>query len=298
MAEASLGNGESSDLGAAPESTPVKSCGIVMPIAAMLDEYSEEHWRRVRKILERSIEKSGLRSQLFWENPEVDVIQSAILRNIYENDVVICDVSGLNPNVMLETGLRLSTKRPTIIVTDKIKRPPFDIGTIRYIEYQRDLEYNAIEAFIEQLSKRIVEVSAAYIAGTYKSFVENFEFQTVTPKSIDVSAEEYIKDKLESLTMVVRRIERQQRRQNHDGMVEPAALGRSQFSEIATYNLTIPDERREQLEYELDKITGAISHFRKLKDGTYAVSLRRQPSSPLTVQDAIRAAEDIILKLT
>lgn len=75
-------------------------CGIVMPIAAMGDLYPEEHWRRVRKILQRAVEKADMHHQLVWENPEVDVIQSAILQNIYENDVVICDVSGLNPNVM------------------------------------------------------------------------------------------------------------------------------------------------------------------------------------------------------
>ena len=85
---------------------------LILPIASMGEDDPEEHWRRVRKILQRAIDRAGMRAQLVWENPEVDVIQSAILQNLYENDVVVCDVTNLNPNVMLEAGLRLSTKRP------------------------------------------------------------------------------------------------------------------------------------------------------------------------------------------
>lgn len=58
-----------------------------MPIASMGDEYPEAHWVRVRRILQRGIERAGMRAQLVWENPEVDVIQTAILQNLYENDV-------------------------------------------------------------------------------------------------------------------------------------------------------------------------------------------------------------------
>jgi hypothetical protein len=188
-----------------------KVCGIVMPISAIGDEYSEEHWRRVRKVLQRAIERASMRSQLVWENPEVDVIQAAILQNLYENDVVICDLSGLNSNVMLETGLRLSTKKPTIIVTDRVQKPPFDISTIGYIEYQRDLEYNAIEDFIERLKKKILDVSKADAAGEYRSFVEQFKFETVTPSKVSVTSDEYLRERLSELTAIAHRIERSQR---------------------------------------------------------------------------------------
>lgn len=186
---------------------PLGVCGIVMPIAAMGEVYSEEHWRRVRRILQTAIERAGLQPKLVWENSEIDVIQSAILKNIYENDVVICDVSGLNPNVMLETGLRLSTKRPTIIVTDKILKPPFDISNFGYLDYQRDLEYNSIEKFIGELSSKISAVFESYKNSTYKSFVEQFKFETVTPETVNVSTEEFIRDQLLQLQNSIRRIE-------------------------------------------------------------------------------------------
>ncbi|SFR86522.1 hypothetical protein [Sphingomonas jatrophae] len=198
--------------GKAINSDAQKVCGIVMPIAAMGEEYSEAHWVRVRRILQKTIENAGMRAQLVWENPEVDVIQSAILQNLYENDVVICDVSGLNSNVMLEAGLRLSTKKPTIIVTDKVHKPPFDIGNVRYIDYQRDLEFNAIEDFMRRLEDRIREVQEAAQKGTYTSFVENFRFETVSPQSVEVTANEFLLEKIEALTTAVSRLERSQRK--------------------------------------------------------------------------------------
>lgn len=188
--------------------SPRKTCGIVMPIAAMPDDYTAEHWVRVRKILERAIGRAGLTPQLVWENAANDIIQSKILHNIYENDVIICDVSGLNPNVMLETGLRLSTKKPTIIITDKLKNPPFDIGTIGYIEYNRDLEYNAIELFIEKIVKRISEVISAASEGNYISFVENYRFEVVTPNTVSVSSEHFLNEKAMELAAIARRLER------------------------------------------------------------------------------------------
>lgn len=187
-----------------------KVCGIVMPIAAMGEEYPEAHWSRVRRVLQRAIDRAGLRSQLVWENPEVDVIQTAILQNIFENDVVICDVSNLNPNVMLETGLRLSTKRPTIIVTDKIKRPPFDISTISYIDYPRDLEYNATEDFISKLSIKIIEFVKAVDEDRYKPYIEQFRFETVQPDTVNVTTDQYVLERLDDLTSIMQRFMRDQ----------------------------------------------------------------------------------------
>lgn len=182
-------------------------CGIVMPIAGIGDLYPEEHWRRVRKILIETIRQLDMTPQLVWEKAETDVIHSAILQNIYENDIVICDVSGLNANVMLEAGLRLSTKKPTIIITDNVTKPPFDINTIGYIVYQRDLEFNAIQDFIVELKKKITGVHTAYIANRYQSFVDNFIFETVTPAKVTVSGEQFMAEQIAKLADAVKRFE-------------------------------------------------------------------------------------------
>jgi len=177
-------------------------CGIVMPISQMSEEYSVAHWMRVRKILETAVRKANFTPKVVWDNPELDVIQSKILQNIYDNEIIICDLSNLNPNVMLESGLRLSTKKPTILVTDGFKKPPFDISSVEYISYQRDLEYNSIEVFINKLSERISSVSKSHRAGSYKSFIDSYQFEIAKPETIEVSSDKYIIDQINDLRLI------------------------------------------------------------------------------------------------
>ncbi|WP_294353382.1 hypothetical protein [uncultured Sphingomonas sp.] len=184
-------------------------CGIVMPISACGDQYPLDHWRRVRKIIERAINIANMRPQLVWEKAETDIIQAKILQNIYENDVVVCDVSALNPNVMLEAGLRLSTKKPTVIITDEVVKPPFDISTIAYIPYQHNLEFNATDEFVGKLVARLSEVHKAFLKKTYKSFVENYRFETVTPVTVAVTSEQFVLDRLESVSLSIERLTRE-----------------------------------------------------------------------------------------
>ncbi|WP_162875532.1 hypothetical protein [Sphingomonas crusticola] len=271
-----------------------KVCGIVMPIAGIDDEYSEEHWRRVRKILQRAIERAGLRSQLVWENAEIDVIQSAILQNLYENDVVVCDVSALNPNVMLEAGLRLSTKRPTIIVTDRVQKPPFDISTIGYIEYQRNLEYNSIEDFIEKLSKKIKSVTVAAEAGNYQSFVEQFRFETVTPATVTLTSDEYIKDRIDELTAAVARIERSQRAPSPPRARSRANATPSRFKKIAELTGNFDQEKADEVEKLIDLIPYVYCIITNIGENEFEIDIHMMEASDADAQSIMSRVVQII----
>lgn len=63
-------------------------------------------------------------------------INEQICRHVIESDLVIADVSGGNPNVMYELGLRHITGKPTIHIGEA-GQLPFDIASIRTIRYQR-----------------------------------------------------------------------------------------------------------------------------------------------------------------
>lgn len=271
-----------------------KVCGIVMPIAAMPDDYPEEHWRRVRNILQRAVERAGLRPQLVWQNAEIDVIQSAILQNLYENDVVVCDVSGLNPNVMLETGLRLSTRRPTIIVTDKVKPPPFDISTIGYLDYQRDLEYNAIEGFIGRLAAKINDVVKAVENKSYKSFVENFRFETVTPSTVTVSSDEYIKEKLGELATSVARLERAQRKPISVGARSPEKAEspfKRDYQELGSIHIQLSTDDAVLGEARIDSLSNMFCVRRPRGDDRWEFFIYHLKVPGLDVAEAMMKAE-------
>jgi hypothetical protein len=63
-------------------------------------------------------------------------ITEQVFRHLYEDEVVIADVSGGNPNVMYELGLR-HTRNLLTIQIGEYGQLPFDIHAIRTIEFSR-----------------------------------------------------------------------------------------------------------------------------------------------------------------
>jgi hypothetical protein len=79
-------------------------------------------------------------------------ITEQIIRDLYDADIVLCDLSGhsANPNVMYELGVRLSvTNRPVILFREADERNQriFDIQGFYAFEY-RATRYRELEAYI------------------------------------------------------------------------------------------------------------------------------------------------------
>ncbi len=69
-----------------------------------------------------------------------NVIQQEIWEKILEADLVFCDVTGYNPNVMFEAGVSAAWKRigQVVFIRDHFFKGqfPFDMAPIRFTEYQ------------------------------------------------------------------------------------------------------------------------------------------------------------------
>jgi hypothetical protein len=115
-----------------PDAPKLPHCGIIMPIGDT-PGYDPGHWLEVRRLIVRAAREAGYSAGMVSENDGQDVIHRSIVKNIYHNPLVVCDVSSLNPNVMLELGLRMANKKPLIIVFDGEGVYPFDIKNMLYI---------------------------------------------------------------------------------------------------------------------------------------------------------------------
>ncbi len=185
-------------------------CGIVMPIAGF-GEYDAQHWLEVRGILERAISKAEYHPAPVWERSETDIIQGRIVRNLYEYEVVVCDISGLNPNVMFELGLRLAFKKPVVITVDDETKIPFDTNVIEHLIYNRGLHFQKTESFIDRLSERITNVVQMSKNGSYVAYIDALgAFSTFEPNPQKVEFDQFVLDKLEQISANVSRLRRDQ----------------------------------------------------------------------------------------
>ena len=177
-----------------------EKCGIIMPIS-QLDGCSEQHWIDVKNILTEAIESANFEANLVSNADDIGIIQKRIIQNIYDNPIIICDVSGKNPNVMFELGLRLAFDKPTIIVKDDKTSYSFDTSPIEHLTYPRDLRFNKIIEFKKELSEKI--------KGTFKNAKEDKNFSTFLKhfgkftvaklETTEVSKEEFIIEELRDL---------------------------------------------------------------------------------------------------
>ena len=88
-----------------------------MPISA-IDGLPSSHWEEVKGVLFEATDTAGFEAELVSESEESTIIHKTIVHNLYNNPIVICDVSGKNPNVMFELGIRLTFDKATVVVKD------------------------------------------------------------------------------------------------------------------------------------------------------------------------------------
>lgn len=145
-------------------------CGIVMPISET-DGCPESHWKDVLDIIQAAVTKTNFEANLVSEGSDVGVIHKRIVLNLYENPVVICDVSGKNPNVMFELGMRLAFDKPVIIIKDDKTNYSFDTSPVEHLTYPRDLRFSQVVDFQQKLSDKIISSGKG---GNKNSFLNSF----------------------------------------------------------------------------------------------------------------------------
>lgn len=176
------------------------TCGIVMPISE-IDGLTSNHWKDVLKIITEAARSVNFNSNLVSNAPETAVIQQNIVQNLYENDIVVVDVSAKNPNVMFELGLRLAFDKPTVIIKDDKTDYSFDTSPIEHLKYRRDLRHYDIISFKEELSEKIMATYKKSIADkNYSPFLQNFNrIQPSKLESKEVDVIEYLESRFSQM---------------------------------------------------------------------------------------------------
>lgn len=143
----------------------MSKCFVIMPISTpdqLVAEYGndKEHFDHVLEHLFRpAIERLG-HELLPPTASGSDVIHAEIIQRLETADLVLCDLSTLNPNVFFELGIRTALDKPVSIVKDCLTTTvPFDMHLINNWTYDRSLApwilENQISALHEHLLKSL-----------------------------------------------------------------------------------------------------------------------------------------------
>ncbi|MES9904191.1 MAG: hypothetical protein ABW168_16150 [Sedimenticola sp.] len=149
------------------------SCFIIMPITGDPDlveknyQNDEDHFKHILEYLFIPAVINAGYEPIKPNMVGADIIQGEIIKQLSEADLVLCDMSTLNPNVFYEHGIRTALDKPVALVSDEKTKYslPFDTAIINYQEYKSDaLKVWNIDSELEKLTNHI-QASAKSSAG-------------------------------------------------------------------------------------------------------------------------------------
>jgi nucleoside 2-deoxyribosyltransferase len=118
----------------------MKLCFVIMPIGS--GEAYELHLNRYENIIKPAVEGYKTNDSRVFDAVRADFItktgsiNKSVIQHIYNADLVIADLTELNPNVFYELGVRHALRNGTILVALEGTKPPFDVGDLRVVFYK------------------------------------------------------------------------------------------------------------------------------------------------------------------
>jgi hypothetical protein len=195
------------------------TCGIVMPISP-IDGCSADHWLEVRNIIQdsvSSIERPKFTPRMVSDSDDVGVIQKRIVQNLYDADIIVCDVSGKNANVMFELGMRLAFDKPVVLIKDDKTTYSFDTGPLEHIPYPRDLRFTKIVSFKAVLAEKVRATYEMAKDSKNASFLKSFgQFKVAQLDHSAASPESVLIEMVSDLQREIATIRNSMRRQSRD----------------------------------------------------------------------------------
>jgi len=252
----------------------MSTCFVIMPITTpehLVPIYSNDmdHFNHVlQHLFIPAIEKAE-----FTPIPPTvkgaDLIQAEIIKNIETADLILCDISSLNPNVFFELGIRTALNRSVCYVKDNMTPfIPFDNSIVNHYTYSSLLAPWNLREEIDQLSQHICETRQ-------KSDGTNtlWKYFGLSSTGIPIESKGGIEDRFEYLNMKIDSI--------FNAIDNIANVKTTEFEQ----------KMRHRIEYELAGVHGEISALNNMLSDKNNFTSREQYEETLIAMKRLHAKE-------
>lgn len=126
---------------------------VIMPFKSPFNEFYEKIIKKVCNDLNIDIKRGD-------ELISTHVVMQDIIRNIYESNFIIAEVTEANPNVYYELGYAHALNKPVILLAKRDTQIPFDISHYRVIYYYdriifKDEMEKQLKAYLQSITKGV-----------------------------------------------------------------------------------------------------------------------------------------------
>jgi hypothetical protein len=118
-----------------PKPGPERLCFVIGPIGEAGSPTRKHADMLLNAIIKPTVAPLGYRVKRADEDPTPGMISDAVLIDLRDAELVVADLSELNPNAFYELGIRHARERPTVHMAVEGMRLPFDNAGYRAIRF-------------------------------------------------------------------------------------------------------------------------------------------------------------------
>ena len=232
------------------------------------------------------------------QDPRPGLIDAQLINDLLNAELVIADLSFLNPNVYYEIGIRHMAQKPIIHMQLAIEKPPFDLSLYRAIKFSRS-KFRDLGAAQAELKRAIDAVlSKGYeIENPVTSARGRFKLSEHA-----TSEEKVVIDQLDSFGERIEALEDQLRFLSPVQTNDPfTTVTNSQFTspdfrkspKLIRLQITLASTEDETFDKIREWVDQKIPHIRRTTqmDDVILVELLRTPSSVTRVRQLLMDSE-------
>lgn len=114
-------------------------CFVITPIGEKGSEIRKRTDELLNSIIRPTLEENGFEPVVPHEMDETGSITNQIIQHIVNDEMVVANLTGLNPNVMYELAIRHCFAKPVVCVLEIGTKLPFDISADRAVYYENSI---------------------------------------------------------------------------------------------------------------------------------------------------------------